>query len=122
MQALLELQRQQDSTRLSTTRDLTRRLSSSQIPPLPPSSADGDAVPVHVEHLRPQSQSFTGMHLALGEQSCEGARDWNDSHPRNLLIAVRVAMVAMMKRPMPHNCHVPHGPLLAASWPQLSHS
>ena len=59
MQALLELQRQQDSMRLSTTRDLTRRLSSSQIPPLPPGGADGDGVPA--EHMRAQSKSFTGV-------------------------------------------------------------
>ena len=65
-QALLELQRQQDSTRLSTTRDLTRRVSSSQIPPLPPGSADADAALASSDQLRAQSQSFTGMYLSSG--------------------------------------------------------
>lgn len=51
--------------RLSSTRDLTRRVSSAQIPPLPPGSADGDAQPASAENLRAQSQSFTGVSSAF---------------------------------------------------------
>ena len=60
-QALLELQRQHDSTRISSTRELTRRASSSQTPPLPPQgAAEGSAALAAWDHQRSQSQSFTG--------------------------------------------------------------
>ena len=61
MQALLELQRQHDSTRISSTRELTRRVSSSQTPPLPPQgTAESNAALAAWDHQRSQSQSFTG--------------------------------------------------------------
>ena len=64
VQALLELQRQQDSMRLSSTRDLTRRVSSSHIPPLPPGGTEADAGPSGAEYpSRSQSYSFTGALL-----------------------------------------------------------
>ena len=66
MQALLELQRQADSTRISSTRELTRRPSGSQIPPLPPGGApESSAALAAWDHQRTQSQSFTGGHLSL---------------------------------------------------------
>ena len=66
MQALLELQRQADSTRISSTRELTRRPSSSQIPPLPPGGApESSAALAAWDHQRSQSQSFTGGHISL---------------------------------------------------------
>ena len=66
MQALLELQRQADSTRISSTRELTRRPSGSQIPPLPPGGApESSAALAAWDHQRSQSQSFTGGHLSL---------------------------------------------------------
>ena len=66
MQALLELQRQADSTRISSTRELTRRPSGSQIPPLPPGGApESSAALAAWDHQRTQSQSFTGGNLTL---------------------------------------------------------
>lgn len=46
--------------RLSSTRELTRRVSSSQVPPLPPGGAEADTALASTEHLR-QSHSFTGL-------------------------------------------------------------
>lgn len=63
-QALLEMQRQRESTRLGNTRELPRRSSSSAATTLPAASElDGSTTALTNGHMRRQSLSFTGAVL-----------------------------------------------------------
>ena len=99
MQALLELQRQADSTRISSTRELTRRPSGSQIPPLPPGGApESSAALAAWDHQRSQSQSFTGGHLSLDLPVRQLARFSTHAHRRLLMLLASAHHGCMPRR------------------------
>lgn len=87
MQALLEMQRQRDTTRLGNTRELPRRASSTAAVGLPvPTEEEASAAGLANGHMRRQSLSFTGdirfhlmqpcqSHVALFEQSIQRGQD-----------------------------------------------